>query len=110
MVEKFTGIEFWLNADFTLRVVCSESLTGKTVKLVIRKEPEDATVVYSVTSGITFATVTTTDDAADVPVTATGTNAMEEGEYHMAVWRTDSNQQRPLAAGTIIALRAAAPP
>lgn len=110
MVEKFTGVEFWLNSDFTLRMVATESLTGKTVKFVIRKEPEDAAVVYSVTSGITFATVTLTDDAADIPITATGTNALEEGEYYAAVWRTDSNQQRPLAAGTIIAMRAAAPP
>lgn len=110
MVVKFTGIEFWLNADFTLRVVCTEALTGKTVKFVIRKEPEDATAVYSVTSGITFATVTTTDDSADIPITASGTTALEEGEYYAAVWRTDTNQQRPLAAGTIIAMRAAAPP
>ena len=45
MVVKFTGIEFWLNSDFSLRIVCTEALTGKTVKFVIRKELEDATAV-----------------------------------------------------------------
>lgn len=103
-------ITFLLNTDFTFQVVMDVSMTGKTVKFVIRKEPEDATAAYSVTSGITFSTTTLTDDTVNIPIAATGTDAMQEGEYHAAVWRTDSSNQRPGAYGRIIAVRAAAPP
>lgn len=110
-IEWESPIVFLLNSDFTFRVVMDSALTGKTVVFVVRKEPEDATAVYSVTSGITFATVdAVVEIAADIPITASGTNSMEEGEYVAAVWRTDSSNQRPLAYGPILAKRAAAPP
>jgi len=99
--------QFMLGEDFTLRVVCDEALTGKTIQFVIRKEPEDATAVYSVTSGITLATVTIADDAADIPIASSGTNVMEEGVYSWAIRRTDSGQKRSLAWGTLVATRAA---
>lgn len=109
-IEWPAPITFLLNTDFTFQVLMDAALTGKTVEFVIRKEPEDATAAYSVTSGITFTTTTITDDTANVPIAATGTDAMQEGEYVAAVWRTDTGEQRPLAYGPIIAKRAAAPP
>jgi len=110
MAIEWTQQTFLLNSDFTFQVIMDVSMTGKTIKFVIRKEPEDATAVYSVTSGITLTTTTLTDDTVNIPVAATGTNAMEEGVYAGAVWRTDSGEQRPGAYGPILAKRAAAPP
>jgi len=110
MAIEWTQQTFLLNADFTFQVVMDAALTGKTVEFVIRKEPEDATTSYSVTSGITFTQTTIADDTANIPIAATGTNAMEEGVYSGAVWRTDTGEQRPLAYGPILAKRAASPP
>lgn len=102
--------QFMINEDFTLRIVCDEALTGKTLAFVIRKEPEDATAVYSVVSGITLATVVIANDAADIPIAASGTNAMEEGVYSWAIRRTDTGQKRSLAWGTLVATRSAGAP
>ena len=110
MAIEWTQITILLNSDFTLRLLCDESLTGKTVEFVMRKEAEDAAIAYSVTTGITFATVNLADDAADIPFAATGTNALEEGIYQGAIWRADSGQQRPFAYGPMLAKRAASPP
>jgi len=109
MAIEWTQQDFWLNSDFTLAVVCDEALTGKTLEFVIRKEPEDATAVYSVTSGITLDTTTITDDTGLIPI-GVATNSMEEGVYQGAIWRTDAGNQRVLAFGPLLARRAAAPP
>lgn len=109
-----------IGSDCVFRVLCTDtgdehgdaqSLTGKATRFVLQA-PGSSDNLVDKTSGasqIAYTNVNGTADAADVTLLDDDTSGLQPGVYDWALWRTDSNQTRPLAWGTVELLRTAKP-
>lgn len=79
--------------DVTLRVSMSppQSISGWSLRYVVGNEIDKAAVIVDAGAGV-FQVALTDDDTA----------ALEQREYSHAFWRTDADNERPLAIGKLL--------